>query len=359
MADWWQSPRYEERKAAGEVVTPGLVDWGGLVNAFNAPYEARMAREAAAAAAQQAPTFIAPGGGRVTGYPGSPTNGGVPAKTDRGGKTTTTSLPYYGVAPANFTGSDPFQSYLKGYAATPRGQAPSLPNPVPKSGTTYYPQGEGVEYGYNTLTGNYEVKRAGQSYTSVKAPGQGAGRPAAPSVANPAPRVAGRDPAGSFNGTFADLQSTFGRPAPTVLRLASEPASDVSGQNMANSTGRPVSGPSGKVYYPSNTHTDKIRAPMSPVAERPQQQQQRSGGLFGSLFGGGNSGGGGGIFSGLFGGGDSSSSSPSLASRQTAPYAPGTTFEQRAAAAAARENLMNPPTETNWAAIEASAKNRR
>lgn len=36
-----------------------------------------------------------------------------------------------------------------------------------RSTTQYFPQGAGVEYGYNTVTGEYEVKRPGQGYTAM------------------------------------------------------------------------------------------------------------------------------------------------------------------------------------------------
>jgi hypothetical protein len=84
--------------------------------------------------------------------------------------------------------------------------------------------------------------------------------------------------------------------APSPMINLSFSPSQVGGQNMANSAGRPVAGPSGKTYYPTNQATDKIRAPMSPVAERATQKPT---GLFGGLFGGT-----GGLFGGgMFGGG--------------------------------------------------------
>lgn len=42
MADT-RSP-YQKRLDAGEVVTPGLIDWGGIINAFNAPYNEKNGR---------------------------------------------------------------------------------------------------------------------------------------------------------------------------------------------------------------------------------------------------------------------------------------------------------------------------
>jgi hypothetical protein len=78
--------------------------------------------------------------------------------------------------------------------------------------------------------------------------------------------------------------------------------SDTSGQNMANSSGKPVRGPgpNSKTYYPTNGATDKVRAPMRPVGNPPAVPGgQRQGGGLMSLFGGN---GGGGLLAGLFGG---------------------------------------------------------
>jgi hypothetical protein len=90
--------------------------------------------------------------------------------------------------------------------------------------------------------------------------------------------------------------------APAVITLASEPMSDVSGQNTANSFGKPVRGPSGKVYYPSDVPMSGVRPPMKPVGTPPPVPggQRQGGGLF-SLFGG-RSGQGGGVLASLLGG---------------------------------------------------------
>jgi hypothetical protein len=123
----------------------------------------------------------------------------------------------------------------------------------------------------------------------------------------PAGLPLGSGPQASARGSLGASASGGGRmafnapsmppPASTdVIRLTFDPMSETSGQNMANSAGRPVAGPSGKTYYPTNQATDKIRAPMSPVAERATQKPT---GLFGGLFGGT-----GGLFGGgMFGGG--------------------------------------------------------
>jgi hypothetical protein len=121
----------------------------------------------------------------------------------------------------------------------------------------------------------------------------------------PAGLQLGSGPQASARGSLGASASGGGRmafnapsmpPASTdVIRLTFDPMSETSGQNMANSAGRPVAGPSGKTYYPTNQATDRVRAPMSPVAERAPQRQGVSGGLgglLGGLFGGGGLGGG-------------------------------------------------------------------
>lgn len=88
-----------------------------------------------------------------------------------------------------------------------------------------------------------------------------------------------------------------------VIKLVTEPMSEVSGQNTANSFGKPVQGPSGKTYYPSNTPMSGVRAPYDPKAADKYSgkigQDNRGplsqllglktsglGGLLGGLFGG-------------------------------------------------------------------------
>lgn len=275
---------------------------------------------------QQAPTYLAPGGGRVTGYQDDPSiSGYTPAlKTDRYSPPTS----FYDQAPTIVTPAggrvtayqdDPSISGYTPGPKTDRLRPPSIANPT-TSGTTYYPQSPGVEYGYNSLTGNYEVKQAGQPYTSVPGPT----RAPVPSVPNPTSRVAGRDPIGPFTGTFGDLLSQFGRvpTGPTlpgrrpdsVINLSTVPMSEVSAQNTANSFGKPVRFGNGKTYYPTDTPISGVRAPMKPVGNAPAvpATQRQSGGLFGGLFGQG------GLLSGLFGGQRSAPAAPSAPS--VAPY---------------------------------------
>lgn len=260
---------------------------------------------------QQAPTYLAPGGGRVTGYQDDPSiSGYTPAlKTDRYSPPTS----FYDQAPTIVTPAggrvtayqdDPSISGYTPGPKTDRLRPPSIANPT-TSGTTYYPQSPGVEYGYNSLTGNYEVKQAGQPYTSVPGPT----RAPVPSVPNPTSRVAGRDPIGPFTGTFGDLLSQFGRvpTGPTlpgrrpdsVINLSTVPMSEVSAQNTANSFGKPVRFGNGKTYYPTDTPISGVRAPMKPVGNAPAlPAPQQRGGLL-SIFGSK-----GGILSTLFGGGN-------------------------------------------------------
>lgn len=133
----------------------------------------------------------------------------------------------------------------------------------------------------------------------------------------------------NYGNYRAPLRIASGGQGGDVLRLPFDPMSETSGQNMANSSGRPVAGPSGKTYYPTNQATDRVRAPMSPVAER-AQPQQRGGGLMAllsGLMGGGQSGNGGGLGAMLGGGGPSSfGSSPSQGLAMTVN--PGTSVGQ-------------------------------
>ena len=130
---------------------------------------------------------------------------------------------------------------------------------------------------------------------------------------------AGLGAGGAGSGTL-----TANAPAKSsgVISLSFEPMSEVSGQNMANSAGRPVSGPSGKVYYPSDAPMSGVRAPYDPGAADKYVRGSMSakdargplsqllglktsglGGLLGGLFGGGQQQGGGGGLAAMLGGG--------------------------------------------------------
>lgn len=95
--------------------------------------------------------------------------------------------------------------------------------------------------------------------------------------------------------------------APAVITLASEPMSEISGQNTANSFGKPVRGPSGKTYYPSNTPMSGVRAPYAPVNNVTGSMSAKDNrGPLGRALGlktGGLGGLGPMLFGGLFGGG--------------------------------------------------------
>lgn len=271
MAEWWQSPAYLERKAAGEVVTPGLVDWGGMgkdiYDFLQAPYLERQARESQDMGED-------------------PTSSVTLLRSS--------VVPYRGTPfPTAINGS----GTADGYTATLR-RAPSLPNPTPSSGTVYYPQTPGTQYGYNTATGNYEVKRAGQSYTSVPGPKMPPGK-AAPSVANPAPQMpfglqpftgTGPTPAGYRPGMrFA---STPRAADDGVIDLNLDGLSDRGAQGMADSQGQPVRN-KGKTYYPGGkapavSGSLSARDTRGPLGQALGLKTSGLGGLLSGLFGGGN-----------------------------------------------------------------------
>jgi hypothetical protein len=236
MAEWYQSPAYLARQAAGEVVTPGLVDWGGMGNDIykflQAPYEARVARERASA--PQPPSMDPLEVMSRANYVPTPRFGTLPPKVAPSPKVTLQN-PYPGPTPV---------------AKTQDRLAP-LPAGLPLQGGDE-PIQITVKGGKSDPYKGYQASPRWSTVLGAQAPKQSAG--------------------------------------PEIIRLSFEPMSEVSGQNFANSSGKPVSGPSGKVYYPSNAPQSGVRAPMRPVAASAQAPaaQRTSGGWLSSLFGGGN-----------------------------------------------------------------------
>lgn len=300
MGEWWQSQAYRDRETAGEVVTPGLIDWGGIVNAFNAPYNERVGR---------LPIGPAPGGGHkgdVYAITGVSHPGPVNAKQDRYGTSTPDRVS------AMESGQWP--------------QAPMTPQqhlafrdtrgiPLPRGGT-------GPE-GYRLASGT-------DGYDIQAKPG-----PQAPSLPNPLPygmksfTGTGPTPAGYRPGMrFA---TTPRAPDDGVIDLNLEGLSDRGAQGMADSQGQPVRN-NGKTYYPggkaptnaSNVHDVKY-INGRPYAMDPKRGPVMLGsgpsGLFGMLFG--NSAG------GLFGGNKASPSAAGLVPHLGAvptPSAPAPTY---------------------------------
>jgi hypothetical protein len=268
MAEWWQSPAYLERQAAGEVVTPGLIDWGGLVNAFNAPYNERVGRLPAGPAP-------APGKkGDVTAYYNAGSGGPLNAKQDRYG----TSSP-------------------DRVSAMESGQWPQPPMTAQQHLAFRDTKGIPLPRG-GTGPAGYRLAAGVDGYDIQAKPG-----PQAPSLPNPMPlglkpfTGTGPTPAGYTPGMrFAS--PTTNSPA---HKLNYEPTPD-DGQIIADQMGLPVKTPGGKVYQPK--YAGSAAMPSGKVAPRysgataaTPQGPQRSGGLLGMLFGGqGNAG-------GLFGGG--------------------------------------------------------
>ena len=309
MADFTLNPAYNARLAAGQVQTPGLVDWVGIgqriYDDLQAPYWRRQDEiQGAAVADPMQSRYVA--------------------------------QPRFVAA----MGQDPLQQYAEsGYVAKPRFvSAPSPKTSAPWTSDNYQmaairnaeqprfkvatgPDGNRLTpnaYGYGTTDG----------YSGVSA---------VAAIDNMAPRVngptfplkmpgKGTPLSGNYTASMRFASPNAGNGS-EVLNLSFDPISDVGGQNTANSAGKPVRFANGKVYYPSNTPMSGVRAPMQPVANQPQQRQQP--GLFGGLFGGGNSGSG--ILSGLFGGGGGTSApaignSPSQGLAMT--VSPGTSSGQ-------------------------------
>jgi hypothetical protein len=255
MAEWWQQP-YADRQAAGTVQTPGLVDWGGIYDALQAPYWSRQDREQGNAVADPISLYS---------------------------KSNYVATPRPAATTPRVIAEDPITTYTRAnYVAQPRfvgGGTPASPKVTLQNP---YPGPTPVAKTQDRL-----------APSPVGLPLAGGVKPAA------------ADP---YNGYTASMRfaSPNARSASTVITLVTEPMSEVSGQNTANSFGKPVRGPSGKTYYPSDTPMSGVRAPMKPVGNAPAVPggQRQGGGLL-SLFGSK-----GGILSTLFGGGASPRTAP-------------------------------------------------
>ena len=287
MAEWWQNPAYDARAAAGEVVTPGLVDWGGLINAFNAPYDERTGR---------LPDGPMPprSGNTVTSYYNAGSGGPVAPKGDR-----------YGLS------ADPLEVMSRaGYVPTPRfGTMPPKvavspmvtlqnpypgPTPVPKSQDRLAPMPVGLPLNVP----------AGPDYKGYKA---------TPRFSTSGVPKAGPD----YKGYVATPRFGTASSGSDIIDLSTLYLSDRGAQNTADSEGKPVRTKTG-VYYPGG------KGPVAASgggAPRAAAAPARSGGLLGSLFGGGNSG-------GLFGGGGSGRAPVAITvtGGNPAPAAPGPTY---------------------------------
>lgn len=283
-SNWWQSDAYERRKAAGEVVTPGLVDWGGLINAFNAPYDERVGR---------LPDGPKPPGdikGDYRLYYNAGFAGPRSPMSNRDGS-----------APAATASAQEL-------AWRPGPSAPWSSDPATMQALRANPQVESFRVGTGPEGNRLTPNAVGYTATGPTAPKFPFGYPpnaATAAIDKAAPRRSPYDPATPFPGSFADLQSAFGPLSPPVHQLNVDVA-DAEGQMYADSMGIPVRAKSGKVYSPKVPGSAVM--PSGKVAPRyggpksaPAASGQRGGlfggggGLLGMLLGGGG---------GLFGGGN-------------------------------------------------------
>lgn len=272
MAEWWQSPRYLERQAAGEVVTPGLVDFGGLVNAFNAPYNDRVGR---------LPDGPMPprSGNTVTAYYNAGDGGPVAAKSARA------------------RASDPLQSR---YVAEPRFVAAMRPpSSPPTQAQMQAMRNIPGSIPADTYTPSIRTAQSTPQRLPASAAGYGPLPPANPAV-TAIEQVAPTGPMfplqmpgkgtpfkGNYTASMRFASPNAGAPGSDVIDLTV--INPRNPQAMADSQGKPVRvGQS--VYYPGGK--GPVGAPQSRNAPATQQRSGGLGGLLGSIFGGGNLGGG-------------------------------------------------------------------
>ena len=136
-------------------------------------------------------------------------------------------------------------------------------NPVPTGGTTYYPKGP--TYGYNALTGDYEVQQPGNAYAA------GGGKPNFDYASNPA--------AAAINTAAPSIAAMYGRPsmlngyAPAALMNQYEP----NGMPIDNDRPLNLSEGGGGQTAPSGGGRAPV-APAAPVA--PQSPIQTLAAMF-------------------------------------------------------------------------------
>jgi hypothetical protein len=268
MAEWWQSPAYLERQAAGEVVTPGLVDWGGIANAFNAPYNERTGR---------LPDGPMPprSGNTVTSYYNAGAGGLVAPKSDR--YSPSMDDPLQLMSRVGYVPAPRFGTMPPTVAASPKVWQPnSIPGPTPvaKTQDRLAPTPVGLPPGYGS---SYKATPRFSSASPLP-PGQAMFGINLPTIKG----------TGTAKGYTATPRFSTARAGSDIIELDLD-LGDRGAQGMADSEGKPVRTKSGKVYYPGG----KAPATASRAAGAPDASS-RSGGLFGGLFGGAG---------GLFGGG--------------------------------------------------------
>jgi hypothetical protein len=292
MAEWWQNPAYDARLAAGQVQTPGLVDWGGmasdLYNAFQAPYNERMDRES-------------------VGFDKS-----IPEsawQTTQSSRLTdfTPYRPMPSIPPGGLNGSYSAQPRI---ASTARSAAPSASRVAVAPGIGPYfeyptspymgeqdrlPPSGGIDpvqrVAYN-LPGGGNLPGSGFQYPAYTA------RPRTTSALDAIEKAVPGGPSfplrggGQLNGAppnYGNYRASmkFASGGQDIPNLDSLGLDDMGAQRMADSRRGPVAA-NGRVYYPGG------RAPATAGGAAPQRQGMSGGlgGLLGGLFGGGGLGGG-------------------------------------------------------------------
>jgi hypothetical protein len=306
MVDFSLNPAYNARAAAGQVQTPGLVDWSGLgqrlYDDLQAPYWRRQDREQGAAVAD--PMQL-----RYTAQPRF-------------------------VAAMNQQ-QDPISVYAKSnYTAQPRfasaSSVPALPNQP--SGSVRVAKDSsrlpGDPNPYNGLAFGYDAQPSAPVNPAVQA--IDAAAPTGPMF--PLQMMGkGTNPTAAYGkGYTASMRfasPNAGKTGDGIIDLTASNPSERGAQGIADSQGAPVR-VGQKVYYPGG------KAPSGNVSGTLGQNDTRGplskalglktsglGGLLGGLFGGGN---GGGIFSGGLGSGAPSSIGTSPSQGQAMVVSPGT-----------------------------------
>lgn len=195
------SDKFYERQAAngGKAPFEGIVDWGGIYDFLQAPADRRMARETAA----REPVDI----------------------TVRGGKA------YDDIG----YGMDSF-GHLLDMIGTPEVSSHYLTPVAPQ--TVYYPP-DG-NYGYNALTGEYELKQPGQSYAS---------NPLTPQERQALALIGGIE-----NPALGGIEAAVTPPVETVLPELQEPSivQSADAGDLFETDGR-VMTPEGEVIQPGRT----------------------------------------------------------------------------------------------------------
>lgn len=256
MAEWWQSPAYNARAAAGQVQTPGLIDIGGitqrLYDDFQAPYWRRQDQMQGAAVAD--PMQL-----RYTAQPRFVAQSGA---------------------------QDPISVYAKSnYTAQPRfasaSSAPALPNQP--SGSVRVAKDSsrlpGDPNPYNGLAFGYDAQPSAPVNPAVRA--IEAAAPTGPMFPLRMPAATGTPYKGNYTASMRFASPNAGKTGDGIIDLTASNPSERGAQGIADSQGAPVR-VGQKVYYPGGKAPQG--APARGITSAPAKTQP---GLFGGLFGGG------------------------------------------------------------------------